>query len=68
MIEMNAETWLREPVREDVADLWRVHEVLYEGQTAFQHIVIARTLLGVTSATRTRRAPSPASWSSTKQS
>ncbi|MHA6799405.1 spermidine synthase [Bounagaea algeriensis] len=40
--------WLTEPVRDDVRDLWRLHEVLYEGSTPYQQVLIARTLLGVT--------------------
>ncbi|WP_033402016.1 spermidine synthase [Actinopolyspora mortivallis] len=41
-------SWLREPIREDVADLWRLHEVHCTADTEFQRMLIARTRLGVT--------------------
>jgi spermidine synthase len=40
--------WLSEPIRPDVLDMWRLDTVLHEAKTPYQHVVIARTRLGVT--------------------
>ncbi|WP_225978564.1 spermidine synthase [Gandjariella thermophila] len=45
---MDGGRWLCEPIRPDVADLWRLDEVRYEGKTPYQRVLIARTRLGVT--------------------
>lgn len=39
--------WVREPLGAGMRRLWRLHEVLWEGDTAFQHVVIGRTDQGV---------------------
>jgi spermidine synthase len=48
MAGRNDARWLCEPIRRDVADLWRLDEVLHESQTPYQRILIARTRMGVT--------------------
>lgn len=40
--------WLREPIREDVIDLWHLRRVRYEANTAYQHVLVADTRLGTT--------------------
>lgn len=45
---MNPARWLREPVRDDVVDLWPLHEVVHEERTPFQDVLVARTPLGTT--------------------
>jgi spermidine synthase len=44
----NGERWIREPMGTDMQRLWRLHEVLWEGDTAYQHVLIGRTAHGVT--------------------
>jgi spermidine synthase len=39
--------WLTEPLGSGLRRLWRLDEVLWEGDTGFQHVVIARTAQGV---------------------
>jgi spermidine synthase len=38
---------IHEPVGHGLTRVWDLHEVLFEGDTAFQHVVIARTEQGV---------------------
>lgn len=40
--------WVRESMGADMQRLWRVHDVLWEGDTTYQHVVIGRTAQGVT--------------------
>lgn len=44
----NGERWVREPMGADMQRLWRLQEVLWEGRTAYQHVLIGRTAHGVT--------------------
>ncbi|GAB3560376.1 spermidine synthase [Actinopolyspora lacussalsi] len=47
MIELDGKQWIQEPLGDDMRRLWRVDEVLWEGDTAYQHVVIGRTGQGV---------------------
>lgn len=47
MIELDGHRWIKEPLGADMQRLWRVDEVLWEGDTAYQHMVIGRTGQGV---------------------
>lgn len=47
MIELDGQRWIQEPLGEDMRRLWRVDEVLWEGDTDYQHVVIGRTGQGV---------------------
>ncbi|NYH79054.1 spermidine synthase [Actinopolyspora biskrensis] len=42
------DSWLREPIRDDLVDMWRLHEVHCTVDTDFQRVLIANTRLGVT--------------------
>lgn len=48
MARMSGARWLCEPIRHDVADLWRLDELLHQSRTPYQDILIARTRMGVT--------------------
>lgn len=39
--------WVEEPLGEGMSRRWRVEEVLWEGDTQFQHVLIGRTSQGV---------------------
>ncbi|MBK0870727.1 MULTISPECIES: spermidine synthase [unclassified Saccharopolyspora] len=43
MIELDGQRWVSEPLGADMRRLWRVDEVLWEGDTAYQHVLIGRT-------------------------
>ncbi|MFR9731518.1 spermidine synthase [Saccharopolyspora sp. MS10] len=47
MIEIDGQRWVDEPLGADLRRLWRVDEVVWEGDTAYQHVLIARTSQGV---------------------
>ncbi|MDA3650231.1 spermidine synthase [Saccharopolyspora indica] len=47
MIEIDGQRWIKEPMGADLQRLWRVDEVLWEGDTPYQHVVIGRTGQGV---------------------
>lgn len=47
MIELDGKQWIQEPLGDDMRRLWRVDEVLWEGDTGYQHVVIGRTAQGV---------------------
>ncbi|GAA4871025.1 spermidine synthase [Saccharopolyspora cebuensis] len=47
MIELDGHQWISEPVGAGLRRLWRVDEVLWEGDTPYQHVVIGRTEQGV---------------------
>ena len=47
MIELDGHRWIQEPMGADLQRLWRIDEVLWEGDTAFQHVVIGRTGQGI---------------------
>ncbi len=47
LIELDGKHWIQEPLGEDMRRLWRVDEVLWEGDTDYQHVTIARTGQGV---------------------
>ncbi len=47
MIELDGHRWIQEPMGADMQRLWRVDEVLAERDTAYQHVVIARTGQGI---------------------
>lgn len=47
MIELDGHRWIKEPMGDDLQRLWRVDDVLWEGDTPYQHVVIARTAQGV---------------------
>ncbi|HEY0641677.1 MAG TPA: spermidine synthase [Pseudonocardiaceae bacterium] len=40
--------WLDEPLGDGLTRRWRLDEVLWEGRTDYQHVVVARTAHGVT--------------------
>lgn len=44
---MERTSQINEPVGHGLTRVWDLHDVLYEGDTAFQHVVIARTDQGV---------------------
>nr|WP_184867070.1 spermidine synthase [Kutzneria kofuensis] len=44
---MERTTQIHEPVGHGLTRIWDLHEVIHEGDTAFQHVVIARTEQGV---------------------
>jgi spermidine synthase len=44
---MERTSQIHEPVGHGLTRVWDLHEVLFEGDTAFQHVVIARTDQGV---------------------
>ncbi|RCW47007.1 spermidine synthase [Halopolyspora algeriensis] len=48
VIDVTDARWLREPIRDDVMDLWWLGEVLHESRTPYQHLLVARTRLGTT--------------------
>ncbi|GAA2347096.1 spermidine synthase [Saccharopolyspora halophila] len=47
MIELDGHRWIKEPLGADLQRLWRVDEVLWEGDTPYQHVVIGKTGQGV---------------------
>lgn len=47
MIELDGHRWIQEPMGADMRRLWRVDEVLAERDTAYQHVLIARTGQGI---------------------
>ncbi|GAB3285554.1 spermidine synthase [Parasphingorhabdus pacifica] len=47
MIELDGQRWIQEPLGEDMRRLWRVDNVLWEGDTAYQNVVIGQTGQGV---------------------
>jgi len=47
LIELDGQRWVSEPLGADMRRLWRVDEVLWEGDTAFQHVLIGRTGQGI---------------------
>lgn len=47
MIELDGKRWVQEPLGEDMRRLWRVDEVLWEGDTEYQHVLIGRTGQGI---------------------
>ncbi|MFC7342969.1 spermidine synthase [Saccharopolyspora griseoalba] len=47
MIELDGHRWIKEPMGADLQRLWRVDEVLWEGDTPYQHVVIGKTGQGV---------------------
>lgn len=47
MIELDGQRWIPEPMGADLKRLWRLDEVLWEGDTEYQHVVIARTGQGI---------------------
>lgn len=47
MIELDGKRWVQEPLGEDMQRLWRVDEVLWEGDTEYQHVLIGRTGQGI---------------------
>lgn len=47
MIELDGQRWVRESLGAGMDRLWRLDEVLYEGDTDYQHVVIGRTSQGV---------------------
>ncbi|MCP2262062.1 spermidine synthase [Streptoalloteichus tenebrarius] len=47
MIEIDGGRYVREPLAKGMFRLWQVHDVLFEGDTAYQHVLIARTDQGV---------------------
>ena len=47
MIELDGHRWIQEPMGEGMRRLWRIDDVLWEGDTEYQHVVIGRTDQGV---------------------
>ena len=47
MIEIDGQRWVSEPMGADMRRLWRVDDVIWEGDTAYQHVLIGRTDQGV---------------------
>lgn len=47
MTELDGHRWIQEPMGEDMQRLWRLDEILWEGDTEYQHVVIGRTGQGV---------------------
>lgn len=47
MIELDGKRWIQEPLGQDMQRLWRVDEVLWEGDTGYQHVLIGRTGQGI---------------------
>lgn len=47
MIELDGQRWIQETLGADMRRLWRIDEVLWEGDTAYQNMVIGRTGQGV---------------------
>lgn len=47
MIELDGHRWIKEPMGADLQRLWRIDEVLWEGDTDYQHVVIGRTAQGI---------------------
>ena len=47
MTELDGQRWIDEPMGDEMRRLWRLDEVLWEGDTEYQHVVIARTGQGV---------------------
>jgi spermidine synthase len=47
LIELDGQRWVREPLGPDMQRLWRVDEVLWEGDTDYQHVLIGRTGQGI---------------------
>ncbi|GAA3435212.1 spermidine synthase [Kutzneria kofuensis] len=47
MTTLERTTQIHEPVGHGLTRIWDLHEVIHEGDTAFQHVVIARTEQGV---------------------
>ena len=47
MIELDGHRWIKEPMGADLQRLWRVDEVLWEGNTDYQHVLIGRTAQGI---------------------
>jgi spermidine synthase len=43
----DGQRWIHEPMGADLRRLWRLDEVLWEGDTAYQHVLIGRTGQGV---------------------
>jgi spermidine synthase len=43
----DGQRWIHEPMGADMRRLWRLDEVLWEGDTAYQHVLIGRTGQGV---------------------
>ena len=43
----DAPRWIHEPLGSDMQRLWRLDDVLWEGDTPYQHVVIGRTAPGV---------------------
>ncbi len=47
MTDLDGHRWIQEPMGEDMQRLWRLDEVLWEGDTEYQHVVIGRTGQGI---------------------
>lgn len=47
LIELDGQRWVQERLGEDMRRLWRVDEVLWEGDTDFQHVLVGRTGQGI---------------------
>src|SRR5699024_7116402 len=47
LIEFDGHRWIQETMGADMRRLWRVDEVLAERDTAYQHVLVARTGQGV---------------------
>ncbi|GAA3355001.1 spermidine synthase [Saccharopolyspora gregorii] len=47
MIEIDGQRWVSEPMGADMRRLWRIDDVIWEGDTAYQHVLIGRTGQGV---------------------
>lgn len=47
MIEIDGQRWVSEPMGADMRRLWRIDDVIWEGDTAYQHVLIGRTDQGV---------------------
>ncbi len=48
MTDARGTRWVQDWIRGDVVERWRVDEVLYEGATPFQQVLIGRTARGIT--------------------
>lgn len=46
-MELDGQRWIQEPLGAGMQRLWRVNEVLWEGETDYQHMLIGRTDQGV---------------------
>lgn len=47
LIELDGKQWIQEPLGADMRRLWRIDEVLWEGDTDYQHVVVGRTGQGI---------------------